>query len=137
MSVERVTARAEAVSIVCVGTPARSLSRARSRISPGGVSSINWTNGSIVSGYSTRLGIGIVGSPRSAVLLFGWFHSLDVGGASPPARFLLARDRRARRTECERRERKMHRGKTHRSYTLSARLNTPAKQRLQSPSVRL
>src|SRR5208282_6686757 len=35
---------------------------------------------------------------------------------------------------CERRERKMHRGKTHRSYTLSARLTTPAKQNTPAPT---
>src|SRR4029077_16748548 len=66
MSVERVTARAEAVSMACVGTPERSFSRVRSRISEGGVSSINWTNGSITSENWTRCGMGMVSFSLSA-----------------------------------------------------------------------
>src|SRR5712671_6796457 len=46
--------------MVCGETPARSLSRVRSRISAGGVSSMNCTNGSIASEYWTRCGIGMV-----------------------------------------------------------------------------
>lgn len=38
---ERATASAEAVNMVCVGTPDRSFSSVRSRISDGGVSSMN------------------------------------------------------------------------------------------------
>ena len=74
MSVERVTARAEAVSMVSVGTPARSLSSVRSRISAGGVSSMNWTSGSI------DLGIGHV--------LRGWHIVFSVGFGSELVQWL-------------------------------------------------
>ena len=48
-SADRVTARAEAVSMVCVGTPARSFANAPSTIALGSVSSINCTRGSMSS----------------------------------------------------------------------------------------
>src|ERR1700751_4663683 len=63
MSGERVTETAEAGRMGGVGPPARNLPRVRSSISVGGVSSMNWTSGSIAAGYLTRLGIGIVDSP--------------------------------------------------------------------------
>ncbi len=65
-----------------VGTPARSLSKVRSRISPGGVSSMNWTNGSMASENWTRCGIGMVNFSVSAVMsdwlvsLFQWTQPL-------------------------------------------------------------
>src|SRR5438874_5979884 len=54
--------------MVCVGTPARSLSSVRSSISEGGVSSINWTNGSMASENWTRCGMGMVSFSLSAVM---------------------------------------------------------------------
>src|SRR5271170_4781827 len=75
--------------MVCVDTPARSFSSARSSISSGGVSSMNWTNGSIVSEYWIRCGIGIVTSPLRKCGLSssaGFTLSMD---AAPPGRLLL------------------------------------------------
>ena len=60
---ERVTASAEAVMIVLSVLPARSFSRVPSTISAGGVSSMNWTNGSMASEYRMRFGTGIANSP--------------------------------------------------------------------------
>src|SRR4051812_36039760 len=54
--------------MVSVGTPARNLSSVRSKISEGGVSSINWTNGSMASEYWTGCGIGMVCFSLSAVM---------------------------------------------------------------------
>src|SRR5579862_8976754 len=63
MSVERVTASADAVNISLGDTPSRSFSSVRSRISFGDVSSINATSGSISAGYLTRCSCGMTMSP--------------------------------------------------------------------------
>src|SRR6266478_6709753 len=75
--------------MVSVGTPARSLSSVRSRISPGGVSSINCTNGSMASEYWTRCGMGMVSFSVSAAL-FGLACFTLLMDAAPllPARLL-------------------------------------------------
>src|ERR1700751_5360745 len=64
----------------CVGTPARSLSSWRSRISEGGVSSINWTNGSMASEYWTRCGMGMASFSLGAVFGFVGF-TLSINAA--------------------------------------------------------
>src|SRR5260370_16180583 len=66
--------------MVSVGTPARSLSSVRSRISEGGVSSINWTKGSMASEYWTRCGMGMVSFSLSVIFGFVAF-TLSINAA--------------------------------------------------------
>src|SRR4029077_4419507 len=75
--------------MVSIDTPFRSFSSARSRISSGAVSSMNCTNGSMESGYWTRCGIGMVGSPS----MRSCFGAADL----PSARYsaILAQSRRS------------------------------------------
>src|ERR1700752_2767706 len=70
--------------MVSVGTPARSLSSVRSKISEGGVSSINWTNGSMASEYWARCGMGMMSFSLSAVFGFAGFTlSIDAVPRDP------------------------------------------------------